>query len=344
MGEDFFVHTKACLTGRTLSSFNGQGAIAADMSLTDTIQQALASELIGQLLSAGSRTFWLFLLIALPLAWLVERSERDLPAHLKTFSRATWLSRSAINDYGLVLMNALLFALCLGALLPNLSTAIHGLAALLRWLPDGSGEPVWWAPLLFALCLFVVDDLMRFLSHYAEHRVPLLWELHKVHHSAEVLNFMTAERHHPLALLFERLVIGSGLIAVNGLFLALFGDKLTPLGWMGANAFWILSNLAGGTLRHSPAWISFGPDIERWFISPAQHQIHHSENPTHFDRNFGGTLAIWDRMAGTLYTTTRQRERLTFGLGRETSAYASLASLFWVPLRKGFGRFIPRAS
>ena len=53
-------------------------------------------------------------------------------------------------------------------------------------------------------------------------------------------------------------------------------------------------------LRHSHVWITYGRIMERLLISPAQHQIHHSKNKVHFDRNFGVVLAIWDGMFGTL--------------------------------------------
>jgi sterol desaturase/sphingolipid hydroxylase (fatty acid hydroxylase superfamily) len=46
--------------------------------------------------------------------------------------------------------------------------------------------------------LFVVEDASRFLFHLASHRSPWLWELHKVHHSAEVLTPFTLYRLHPI--------------------------------------------------------------------------------------------------------------------------------------------------
>jgi sterol desaturase/sphingolipid hydroxylase (fatty acid hydroxylase superfamily) len=69
----------------------------------------------------------------------------------------------------------------------------------------------------------------------------------------------------------------------------------------------------GANLRHSHVWLSYGRALEHVAISPAQHQIHHSADRRHFDRNFGSALAIWDWLFGTLYVT-RERERLTFGL------------------------------
>ena len=53
-------------------------------------------------------------------------------------------------------------------------------------------------------------------------------------------------------------------------------------------------------LQHSHMWIAFRGMLGRIFVSPAHHQVHHSDNPKHFDKNFGSCLALWDWMFGTL--------------------------------------------
>ncbi|OYX17947.1 MAG: hypothetical protein B7Z04_13515 [Rhodobacterales bacterium 32-66-9] len=81
----------------------------------------------------------------------------------------------------------------------------------------------------------------------------------------------------------------------------------------GINLFLVLANAALAALHHSHVWLSYGPVIEHIVISPAQHQIHHSADPKHHDRNFGNSLAIWDWMFGTLYVI-RDQETLVLGL------------------------------
>ena len=81
------------------------------------------------------------------------------------------------------------------------------------------------------------------------------------------------------------------------------------------NAIGLGLNILSGNLRHSPFWLRYPRWLERWFISPAQHQIHHSIDPRHRDRNFGAALAIWDWMAGSLCVADKNME-LKFGLGR----------------------------
>ena len=63
---------------------------------------------------------------------------------------------------------------------------------------------------------------------------------------------------------------------------------------LGVSILSTLFNLAGANLRQGHAWVGFGR-FERWFISPAQHQIHHSNATEHIDRNYGASRAIRDR-------------------------------------------------
>ena len=79
---------------------------------------------------------------------------------------------------------------------------------------------------------------------------------------------------------------------------------------MGVDLLGFLLNAAGANLRHSHIWLSFGY-AEKWFISPAQHQLHHSIEHGH--GNLGTYLACWDRILGT-HIEAKKKERLKFGL------------------------------
>jgi sterol desaturase/sphingolipid hydroxylase (fatty acid hydroxylase superfamily) len=306
---------------------------------------AAAIEFLSLWLSPGSRSYWLFMAPSLLVAaWLLQRERRRaiLAPHLRVFSLTTWFSRSAINDYGLVILNAMIAGTILAPLAISSSESARWVtAALASAFGELGTAPTWWAPALLTVALFLVDDFLRYMLHYAEHRLSPLWELHKVHHSAEVLNFVTAERHHPLSGLWFRAGTGLGAGGVNGVFLWLFAESLTPVSILGANALWIVSNMLCSTLRHSPAWLSFGPRVERWLISPAQHQIHHSVDPRHYGKNLGGTLAIWDRLFGTLYVTGAEREVLAFGLGEETARYRSFLALYLLPMAGACRALLP---
>jgi sterol desaturase/sphingolipid hydroxylase (fatty acid hydroxylase superfamily) len=68
-------------------------------------------------------------------------------------------------------------------------------------------------------------------------------------------------------------------------------------------------------------WIAFRGVLGRIFVSHAHHQVHHSANPKHFNKNLGSCLALWDRMFGTLYVSEKTREPLTIGFPGEPDAH-----------------------
>ena len=150
----------------------------------------------------------------------------------------------------------------------------------------------------YTLVLFIINDLTRYILHRLMHSVPLLWRFHRVHHSAEVLNPLTFYRIHPVEnILFGlRYALTTGF--VTALFIYFFGAGIGVFEILGVNALVFVFMVFGSNLRHSHIPLSYGEKFEHWFISPVQHQLHHSKQYTH--RNFGSYLAVWDRWFGTL--------------------------------------------
>lgn len=151
---------------------------------------------------------------------------------------------------------------------------------------------------VYTAVLFVAWDFSRFALHWAMHRFETLWSFHQVHHSAEVMTPLTLYRVHPVESLLYDL---RGLVttaAVTGSFLYLFAGTAQELQLLGINAVGFLFNLAAGNLRHSHVWLRFGW-LERFVLSPAQHQMHHARDLLSQQSNYGTWLAVWDRWMGT---------------------------------------------
>jgi sterol desaturase/sphingolipid hydroxylase (fatty acid hydroxylase superfamily) len=92
--------------------------------------------------------------------------------------------------------------------------------------------------------------------------------------------------------------------------------------------------LRGSTFAIRTFPFSYGPVLDRIFICPTLHQIHHGSSPQHIDKNFGGIFSIWDWLAGTLYLP-RDDEELILGLqNAEHDDYNSVASLYVLPFVK----------
>jgi sterol desaturase/sphingolipid hydroxylase (fatty acid hydroxylase superfamily) len=184
--------------------------------------------------------------------------------------------------------------------------------AVMLWvsmhLRDAFGMPPWESPENrawiiggFSVALFVADDYTRYLVHRAMHRVPALWELHKLHHSAEVLTPITLYRIHPIESVLNqtRGVLTLGL--VTGLFAWAFPGKLRAWEILGVEAIGFVWTALGANLRHSHVWLTWGRTLEHLFISPAMHQVHHARAAAYVNRNFGASLALWDWIAGSLF-------------------------------------------
>ena len=165
--------------------------------------------------------------------------------------------------------------------------------------------------LLFPIGYFVAADFLYTLGHIGFHKIPWLWRFHRVHHSAVSLTPFTAWRVHPLELATNILAVIVGVKCYALLTATAFG--IFPVGpsFYGLNWFEILI-LASANFRHSELWITFGP-LNYFISSPAMHQIHHSLEARHRDKNFGLYLTVWDYIFGTLYVP-RARESLNYGL------------------------------
>lgn len=301
-------------------------------------------EPIAFLWNPGERIFWLYLVSALALAaWVFRRRpgrRRRIRDFLRyCFPRKVLLSPSARLDYRFFIVNrwvfGFLFAPCFAGLgRATTATVRKDLENLFPDLADRV-EPgfAWVAFYTFANVLAV--DLALFLAHWLQHRNRFLWEFHKIHHSATVLHPVTVYRMHPVD---DLLALALSTIASATVYAGFDWIATTPLHaitFAGVNLLTFLFYLLGYNLRHSHVWLSYGRFWSRVFISPAQHQIHHSCLPRHRDRNLGFLFALWDLAAGTLYVPER-RERFPMGLsGGESDAYRSLASLYFRPFARG---------
>jgi sterol desaturase/sphingolipid hydroxylase (fatty acid hydroxylase superfamily) len=186
---------------------------------------------------------------------------------------------------------------------------------------------------VFTLTMLLAYDLSYYTYHYTAHHVPLIWELHKVHHSAQVMVGVTKDRVHPLEELLNRWWDGMipGLTYGIWLFFALDPVEVTVFG---LSAYFLRSVLMMDVVRHTHLRMSYGPWLNTLFLCPHYHQLHHSVDPRDYNKNFGLLLSVWDRMFGTL-AVPAPGQHFTFGLSNnEHAEYQSLLRLHVVPIRK----------
>ncbi|MBX9755295.1 MAG: sterol desaturase family protein [Pseudomonadaceae bacterium] len=192
--------------------------------------------------------------------------------------------------------------------------------------------------LLYGLGLFLVRDFSHYWIHRAFH-CRWLWEFHKVHHSAPVLVPATASRIHFVENLADKLAASICVGAYAGVFWYACGGQIGAYTLFGVTYLVFIFNALAANLRHSHVWLSFGAVTEHVLNSPAQHQIHHSDAPRHFNKNFATNLSVWDWMFGTLYVTNATPEPLRFGTGeRDSDSYLTLYGLIVRPFVRIAGK------
>jgi sterol desaturase/sphingolipid hydroxylase (fatty acid hydroxylase superfamily) len=184
------------------------------------------------------------------------------------------------------------------------------------------------------LVLFLAYEIGYWVDHYLKHRVPFLWELHKLHHTADVLTPLTNFRNHPIDSIVFGYMLAAFIGAASGALAWFFGRETEMFSVDGKNILFICFLWTIGHLQHSEFWIPFRGVWGRLILSPAHHQIHHSDDPQHFNRNLGSVLAIWDWMAGTLEIPTEKNPRLSYGVNEDGVAHHSSAGMLLTPAVK----------
>jgi sterol desaturase/sphingolipid hydroxylase (fatty acid hydroxylase superfamily) len=289
-----------------------------------TAASRLGGHLAALFLSPGSTFSAASLAVALLIAvgWLAApRLRRGRPVRVRALARALFPRRvthsaSSRADFGFFLLNTFPMAAIAGWVLLSAGQVGHAVAFALASLfgrLTPLGLDVKTERVVATLALFLAYEFGYWLNHYLSHKLPWLWEFHKVHHTAEVLTPLTVFRVHPVDSLVFANMLAVVMGATAGLLQYLLGPAASPFALSGTNLILLVFLFLTIHLQHSQLWISFPGLAGRLFLSPAHHQVHHSANPLHFNRNFGSCLAIWDWAFGTLHAPSARRERLTFG-------------------------------
>ena len=141
-----------------------------------------------------------------------------------------------------------------------------------------------WAGLLVTV---VVVDLAYYLQHYVLHRVPLLWRLHRTHHSDLEYDFTTGVRFHPFETVYSTAVLMLVVLVLGA----------PPAAVLIAQAL----SVAVAFIEHANLRIPDAVDrvLRRVIVTPDMHRIHHSQDVHEGNSNFSNMFSFWDRLFGT---------------------------------------------
>lgn len=184
------------------------------------------------------------------------------------------------GNIGIVVIDTILARV----LLPGITVAAALFAAdaeigLFHWLDV--------PPVVAFIATLVLFDLAIYAQHVVFHKVPMLWRLHRVHHTDPAFDVTTALRFHPIEILLSLLIKGALVIALGAPAVAIVIFEV------------ILSSAA--IFNHSnmrlPLWLD--GILRVVIVTPDMHRVHHSVHQPETDSNYGFNLSIWDRLFGT---------------------------------------------
>jgi sterol desaturase/sphingolipid hydroxylase (fatty acid hydroxylase superfamily) len=286
---------------------------------------------------------WGSFLIAAAIAFYVEvrvaRQELSARSFLSfCFPAEGWKSHSARTDVLLYFFRKITAPLLgtiavvwTGLLSYWMSRGLLALGFPHRMTKGGVGVAV-----VLGTVLFIANDFASYVSHLAEHKFRFLWEFHRVHHTATFLSPLTTEREHPVVMVVDGMVGGILLGALMGLATTYYGYSMIELLGMLAAANMVGTLITLDALRHSQFPVSLG-----WFdkilISPHMHQLHHSVKESHWNKNMGNKLSIWDGIFKTGFIPV-QGEALQYGSGSaaDDHAYRSAMRCYCMPFINNF--------
>ena len=148
------------------------------------------------------------------------------------FPRRVLLHPSSLIDMRLWALNAIVFASAYGMLGFGL---FFWRDAIVAWLTREFGPhapvpwPAWTTFTLATVLQILAYELAYWSAHYAFHKIPALWEFHKVHHSAEVMTTLTELRQHPVEIIAFMNWIGLATGIVFGVMTYSFRSRRAPV-------------------------------------------------------------------------------------------------------------------
>lgn len=200
--------------------------------------------------------------------------------------------RHAARNVTITLLNAVLMGISFGTLTFLATQAVERTqTGLLYLIPVPAGR--------FILALILLDVWM-YVWHWLNHRIPLLWRFHRMHHSDLNMDVTTATRFH----IGEHVI--SGVLRL--MLIPLFGLSLWQI---------VVYEIAVVAMIHfHHANITIGK-ADRWLrclvVTPDMHKVHHSRWQPETDSNYAVVLSVWDRLARTFRLNDDPRT-ISFGL------------------------------
>jgi sterol desaturase/sphingolipid hydroxylase (fatty acid hydroxylase superfamily) len=236
--------------------------------------------------------------------------------------RVTPLRARKAALFGRLLVNLTFSGLALAVATLLVRPTVESSFAFLAERPVGLLQLVELPAPVAGVLAFLLMDLSFYYWHLLNHRVPLLWRFHNVHHLDPDLDVTTALRFH-----FGELALSAGFRIVQILAIG-----VSP--W--AYAAYELLFQANTLFHHSNVRlpIRFERALNKVLVTPRMHGIHHSQVQHETNSNYGVVFPWWDRLHRTLGVNVPQ-SAITIGVaGYSNPEDIRLWAAIWLPFRK----------
>lgn len=203
------------------------------------------------------------------------------------------ISRITANA-GLLLIGTAVLRLIIPVTAVAVASEVEGEWGVMAWF----GVPTW---LAIILCLLLLD-MMIYWQHRLMHTVPMLWRLHRVHHTDHQLDVTTALRFHPIELILSMLLklVAIALLGAPAIAVVLFEILLSSCALFNHANITIPKRIEN-RLRHV-------------LVTPRLHRIHHSSTEVETNSNYGFSVIWWDKLFGSFTARARDGEQIHLGL------------------------------
>ena len=197
------------------------------------------------------------------LYYVGRRKSRERPISARGFVRTIFARRvilhpSSLVDMRMWALNGVIFASAYGMMgfgfffwrnrIDCALAGVFGARAPTHW-------PAWVVMTMATTLQLLTYEFAYWFGHYLFHKVPALWEFHKVHHSAEVMSAFTELRQHPVEIVVLVNLIGLSTGAAFGAMTYVFGPGVQPFTLLNGNVLTMAFLVTYGHLRHSHMWI-----------------------------------------------------------------------------------------
>lgn len=200
------------------------------------------------------------------------------------------------------------------ALIKASTWATENQFGILQWI-NGN----FWLELIVGL--LVLDFISSWLIHWIEHKVPLLWKFHVIHHSDQHIDTTTANRHHPGESVFRLIFTVLAVIVAGAPIWLIFLYQSLSAMFSQFNH----SNIA------MPKWLD---DALMWvFVTPNMHRVHHHYRLPYSDRNYGNIFSFWDRLLRTMVLA--DNKSLVYGIDTymDRKEVEDIATMLKIPFK-----------